>query len=265
MPALTLREDLMLTISPLTAFEDNYIWCLSQPASPFCVVVDPGDAKPVLDYLQQQQKSLYAILVTHHHPDHTGGINQLQEAYPNVRIIGPAAEQAKITSLTEQVRQGDVIELTPFNYQFQVLELPGHTLGHIGFYTAPYLFCGDTLFSAGCGRLFEGSPAQLHHSLQKLAALSDNTQVYCTHEYTLANLRFALSIEPENHALIQYQQLCLQLRQSSQPTLPASLGNEKKVNPFLRCENKGLQQHYREDTSLGLFTRLRSMKDQFKS
>ena len=260
-----LKEDRMLSISPLAAFEDNYIWCLCQPANSYCVVVDPGDAKPVLEFLQQQQKELYAILITHHHPDHTGGLEQLQRAYPNVRIIGPAAEQSKIPLLTERVQQDDIVELSPLTCQFQVIDLPGHTLGHIGFYSEPYLFCGDTLFSAGCGRLFEGSPAQLHHSLQKLAALPDHTEVYCTHEYTLANLRFAVTIEPDNQALLSYQQDCLKLRAQNHPTLPARLATEKHINPFLRCENKALQHQFQQNNALGLFTRLRAMKDQFKS
>ena len=260
-----LKENLMLSISPLAAFEDNYIWCLCQPASSHCVVVDPGDAKPVLEFLQQQQKKLYAILITHHHPDHTGGLAQLQRAYPDVRIIGPAAEQSKIPVLTERVQQDDIVELTPLSCQFQVIDLPGHTSGHIGFYSKPYLFCGDTLFSAGCGRLFEGTPAQLHHSLQKLAALPEDTAVYCTHEYTLANLRFALTVEPDNQALQDYQQHCLNLRAKNRPTLPASLATEKRVNPFLRCENSALQRKFQQDDALSLFTRLRAMKDQFKS
>lgn len=255
----------MLTISPLAAFEDNYIWSLCQPDNRYCVVVDPGDAEPVEAFLQQQQKTLYAILITHHHPDHTDGLAALQQAWPDVRIIGPAAEKNKIPLLTEQVQQGDIVELTPFNYQFQVIDLPGHTLGHIGFYSKPYLFCGDTLFSAGCGRLFEGSPAQLHHSLQKLSALPPDTEVYCTHEYTLANLRFALTIEPDNQLLLDYHQYCQRLRQHNKPTLPTNLETERQINPFLRCENKTLQQRYQQDTSVGLFSQLRSMKDQFKS
>ncbi|WP_019674778.1 hydroxyacylglutathione hydrolase [Arsukibacterium perlucidum] len=255
----------MLTINPLAAFEDNYIWSLCQPDNPFCIVVDPGDAKPVLAFLKQQQKSLYAILITHHHPDHTGGLAELQQAWPDVRIIGPGAEQTKIPLLTEQVQQGDTVQLPPFQTQLQVIDLPGHTLGHIGFYSKPYLFCGDTLFSAGCGRLFEGSAAQLHHSLCKLATLPADTQVYCTHEYTLANLRFALTIEPDNQQLKNYQQHCQSLRQQNKPTLPGNLATEQQVNPFLRCENKALQQRFQQNTSLGLFTLLRTMKDPFKS
>ncbi|MBV2128051.1 hydroxyacylglutathione hydrolase [Arsukibacterium indicum] len=255
----------MLTISPLAAFEDNYIWTLCQPDNSFCVVVDPGDPEPVLDFLEQQQKSLYAILITHHHPDHTGGIAELKQAWPDVRIIGPAAETAKIPLLTELVQQGDVVQLPVFNYQFQVFDLPGHTLGHIGFYSKPYLFCGDTLFSGGCGRLFEGTAAQLHHSLQKLAALPADTLVYCTHEYTLANLRFATTVEPDNQALQDYQRHCQRLRQQKKPTLPTDLATELQINPFLRCENKTLQQHYQHQTAVTLFSELRALKDQFKS
>ncbi|MDX1678567.1 hydroxyacylglutathione hydrolase [Arsukibacterium sp.] len=259
------KEKLKLTISPLAAFEDNYIWCLCQPDSPFCVVVDPGDAKPVLQFLQQQQKTLYAILITHHHHDHTGGIAELQQVWPDVRIIGPAAEQHAVKLLTEPVWQHDTVTLSPFDLRFQVIDLPGHTLGHIGFYSEPYLFCGDTLFSAGCGRLFEGTAEQLYQSLQKLATLPGDTIVYCTHEYTLANLQFALTVEPENQTLQAYQQSCQHLRQQNKPTLPTDIATERQVNPFLRCENKVLQQRYQQDSAVGLFRTLRSMKDRFKS
>ncbi|MDP2713937.1 hydroxyacylglutathione hydrolase [Rheinheimera sp.] len=255
----------MYQITPIPAFEDNYIWALCQPEHSYCLVVDPGDADVVLQFLAQQQKQLQSILITHHHADHTGGIAKLRHQFPDARVIGPAAEQHLIPSLTEQVKQGDTVSLPPFNLTFDVLDLPGHTLGHIAFYSAPVLFSGDTLFSAGCGRLFEGSPAQMWHSLQKLLALPDNTLIYCTHEYTLANLQFALHVDADNAALVGYTQHCRDLRLAKQPTLPAILANEKQINPFLRCNNKLLQKKWQKDTALALFTMLRAAKDQFKA
>lgn len=255
----------MFQITPIPAFEDNYIWALCQPDTPYCLVVDPGDADAVLRFLTQHNKQLHTVLITHHHHDHTGGIARLAQLFPQLRIIGPGAEQQRIDGLTEQVQQGDTVHLPELNLQFNVIEVPGHTLGHIAFYSAPVLFCGDTLFSAGCGRLFEGSPAQMWQSLQELAALPDDTQVYCTHEYTLANLKFALFAQPDNAELASYAQHCAQLRQQNKPTLPALLGREKQINPFLRCNNKLLQQHWQQDSALALFTALRAAKDQFKA
>ena len=255
----------MLKITPIPAFEDNYIWALCQPDSPYCVVVDPGDAAPVLDYLKLHNKQLHSILITHHHRDHTGGIATLRQHYPEAEVIGPAAEQQRINGLTQQVADGDIVALGGFGLQFKVIAVPGHTLGHIAYYSAPVLFCGDTLFSAGCGRLFEGSPAQMWQSLQKFLALPDETQVYCTHEYTLANLKFARFAEPDNQIVVAYEQKCLQLRQQNQPTLPVLLADEKQINPFLRCNNKLLQQHWQQDNALALFSTLRAAKDQFKA
>ncbi|NRQ43926.1 hydroxyacylglutathione hydrolase [Rheinheimera sp. YQF-2] len=255
----------MSQITPIPAFEDNYIWALCQPGHSHCMVVDPGDAEPVLQFLAQQQKQLHSILVTHHHADHTGGIAKLRQLFPDVRVIGPAAGQQRIPQLTEQVKQGDAVSLTEFNLTFDVIALPGHTLDHIAFYSAPVLFCGDTLFSAGCGRLFEGSAAQMWHSLQKLLALPDNTQIFCTHEYTVANLQFALHVDSDNAALSEYSQHCRDLRLKNQPTLPVTLANEKKINPFLRSNNKLLQKKWQKDSALALFTMLRAAKDQFKA
>ncbi len=253
----------MLQITPIPAFEDNYIWACCQPGNPFCLVVDPGDAAAVLRFLAGNGKTLGAILITHHHRDHTGGIAQLCQAFPAVRVIGPQAEAARITGLTEQVADGDTLDIAPLNIRFTVTAVPGHTLGHIAYYSAPVLFCGDTLFSVGCGRLFEGTPAQMWHSLQQFLTLPDNTLIYCTHEYTLANIRFALTVEPDNHDLTEYAAQCLALRQQGQPTLPAVLAKEKLVNPFLRCNNKALQQTWQQAPALALFTALRQAKDQF--
>lgn len=252
-------------ITPLNAFEDNYIWVLSVSDSPWCILVDPGDATVVSSYLQQTGKKPLAILITHHHKDHTGGVAQLKQLWPNLRVIGPEAEQARIPWLTEAVSDNTLLHFPEINWQCRVIAVPGHTAGHIAFYSAPVLFCGDTLFSAGCGRLFEGTAVQMYQSLQRLAALPDETQIYCTHEYTLANLRFALTIEPDNSDLLNYQQQCMVRRLSEQPTLPTSIALEKKINPFLRCENTHLQQRYHQVSAQDLFTRLRMAKDNFKS
>lgn len=255
----------MLQITPLPVFVDNYIWILTREDSTACIVVDPGDASAVRRYLQQQQKTLSAILVTHHHQDHTGGLTELAAWYPQAKRIGPTAEASKISKLTHTVTAGESLKFPELNWQCEVLDLSGHTAGHIGFYSAPVLFCGDTLFSVGCGRIFEGTPQQLYQALQRIAALPDNTWLYCTHEYTLANIRFALTVEPENMALQHYSQLCQQKRQLSQATLPVMLADEKEINPFLRCENNMLQTKYQQSSALALFALLRQAKDQFKS
>ena len=253
----------MLQITPISAFTDNYIWTCCLPGSQFCLVVDPGDASAVQRFLQQNGKTLGAILITHHHNDHIGGLAALRQAYPNVRVIGPATEAWRISGLTEQVNHGDAVVISELKLQFTVMAVPGHTLGHIAFYAAPALFCGDTLFSVGCGRLFEGSPLQMWQSLQQLMTLPDNTLIYCSHEYTQANIRFALTIEPDNQALIDYAEKCALLRMASQPTLPAVLATEKAVNPFLRSDNSRLQQQLQQNSALALFTALRLAKDSF--
>ncbi len=255
----------MSEITPIPAFEDNYIWALCQPQNPYCLVVDPGDADCVLQFLAQRQLQLHTILITHHHADHTGGISKLRDSFPAVNIIGPAAEQHRIPGLTQTLSEGDTLHLPEFKLTFEIISLPGHTLGHIAFYSAPVLFCGDTLFSAGCGRLFEGTPTQMWHSLQKLLALPDDTQIYCTHEYTLANIKFAKHAEPDNSALIEFAKHCAQLRQKNCPTLPSTLLVEKKINPFLRCHNTDLQKNWHQQSPIGLFTALRAAKDQFKA
>ena len=253
----------MSDITAIAAFKDNYIWCLRQ--AKLALIVDPGDAAAVQLYLQQQQLNLAVILITHHHPDHTGGIKELKQRWPDAVVYAPALEQDKIPYADVWLQDKDQIELADFNLSFQVMQLPGHTLGHIAYYSAPVLFCGDTLFSVGCGRLFEGTAEQLYQSLQSLAALPDDTLICCTHEYTLANIAFALSVEPENVDLQLYLKLCQQKRHLSEPTLPALMATEKKLNPFLRCENSKLQRKFNQNSALALFTYLRRAKDQFKS
>ncbi|MBZ9612012.1 hydroxyacylglutathione hydrolase [Rheinheimera maricola] len=254
----------MFQITPIAAFEDNYIWALCQPDHCYCLVVDPGDADAVEQFLTQQNKQLDTILITHHHGDHTGGIAKLRQRFPAVNVIGPAAEHAYIPGLLQLVDDGDTVQLPTFGLQLEVISVPGHTSGHIAYYSAPVLFCGDTLFSAGCGRLFEGTAKQMWQSLQKLIALPDSTLIYCTHEYTLSNIKFALTVEPTNAALIEYQQRCQALRQVQLPTLPTTLALEKQINPFLRCDDTALQTRWRVNSAVALFTLLRASKDQYK-
>ncbi len=218
----------------MPAFADNYIWMLHDGTQ--AVVVDPGDATPVLQALQARGLRLAGILVTHHHPDHVGGVDALR---PHLHgpVWGPAREN--IPQPCTPMQDGDV--LTVLGQRFQVMDVPGHTAGHIAYFQldtheAPLLFCGDTLFSAGCGRLFEGSPAQMHQSLQRLAALPANTRVCCTHEYTLSNLKFAAAVEPGNAERAQYQARCETLRAEGRMTLPSSIALERQINPFLRCD-----------------------------
>lgn len=223
-----------MNLLPLPAFSDNYIWLLHNGRQ--ALVVDPGDAVPVQAALQTHGLQLQAILVTHHHADHVGGVDALRTA-TGAAVYGPAFE-----TLPEPVTRVDAsTTLSLLGLTWQVLEVPGHTAGHIAWYSAdaeggPILFCGDTLFSGGCGRLFEGTPEQMHASLQLLARLPGNTRVACAHEYTLSNLKFACTVEPSNTALLQYRAHCETLRQQQRPTLPSLLAQELAINPFLRCD-----------------------------
>ncbi|MCX7892628.1 MAG: hydroxyacylglutathione hydrolase [Burkholderiales bacterium] len=220
----------MIDVIPLQAFNDNYIWALR--AGRHAAVVDPGDAAPVLDYLAREDVALAAILATHHHPDHVGGIGELRQAF-DVPVYGPRAEP--IPTVTHPVSGGDRVALAPLGVAFDVLDIPGHTRAHVAYYGAKLLFCGDTLFACGCGRLFEGTPEQMHASLAKLAALPDDTLVYCGHEYTLANIAFARQVEPDNAALAARARADAALREKGLPTLPSTIGREKATNPFLRA------------------------------
>lgn len=252
---------------PIPAFADNYLWLLHDGRH--ALVVDPGQAEPVLQALAQHRLQLMSILVTHHHGDHTGGVAALHQA-SGARVYGPASEP--IPAPFEPLREGDTVHA--LGLDFQVLDVPGHTAGHIAFYTPdmdgqPLLFCGDTLFSGGCGRLFEGTPAQMLASLDKLAALPGDTRVCCAHEYTLANLRFAQAVEPGNAELAAYQRHCLSLREQGKPTLPTSIDQERLVNPFLRSRRPDLvAAAHRFDASAGddatVFAALRQWKNQFK-
>lgn len=255
-----------MIITPIPAFKDNYIWVIAREHS--CVVIDPGDAAPVLRYLKDRHLSVVAMLITHHHHDHVGGIIELRKSY-DVPVFGPRAENIPLCS--HPLDDGDIVSLPQIELSFSVFHVPGHTLGHIAYYAQPQnaLFCGDTLFSSGCGRLFEGSPRQMHESLQRLASLPDNTRVYCTHEYTQANLRFAQHLEPENSAIAARIDAVNLLRAQQQPSLPSSMGLEKQVNPFLRLHSQALQQNlesYAEQkltNDVERFAALRRWKDKF--
>ncbi len=219
----------MLDIVPLQALRDNYVWTLRNARH--AAVVDPGEARPVLEYLQREKLALAAILATHHHPDHVGGIPELL-AHQRVPVYGPKGEP--IATLTRPVAEGDTVEIPELGVTLSVLDIPGHTRAHIAYYGAGSLFCGDTLFACGCGRLFEGTPEQMMASLAKLAALPDATKVYCGHEYTLANIAFAQQVEPKNTALAARLVRDQKLRAAGKPTLPSTLGEERATNPFLR-------------------------------
>jgi hydroxyacylglutathione hydrolase len=255
----------------LPAFSDNYLWLWQQDQ--MAVAVDPGDAAPVLQALADQGLTLAAILVTHHHADHVGGVRELHLA-TGAHVFGPAGEE--VPAPFTPVMHGDQHDL--LGQTVQVLDVPGHTAGHVAYFLPnakpnPVLFCGDTLFSGGCGRIFEGTPAQMLASLDRLATLPSNTQVCCAHEYTLSNLRFALAVEPSNTDLQTYMAQCQQLRAQGTPTLPAQLGNELQINPFLRARHPlvrhAVAQHaglsaLEQTDDVAVFAALREWKNDFR-
>lgn len=236
MSASYLNSDLQ--IYAIAALKDNYIWLIVNSRGG-AVVVDPGDAAPVLDYLVQYDLKLQGILITHHHWDHTNGIAELLQHYP-VPVFG---SQLNVCSeLSHKVEEGQIVEFNAHFPSYQVLAIPGHTLDHIAYYANDHLFCGDTLFAGGCGRLFEGTPEQMYTSLQKIAAFPDHTKLYCAHEYTLANLQFAQLVESNNLFILERIEKVKAMRQQNQPSIPSLLSEEKQTNPFLRCTQPEVKQ-----------------------
>ena len=257
-----------LHVRPVRAFSDNYIWLIESPrAQGRVVAVDPGDAEPVIAELQLRDLSLAAILLTHHHPDHIGGVPELLRRGA-VPVIGP--DDARIAQRTLAVHDGERCELQDLGLSFEILQVPGHTLSHIAFWGHGALFCGDTLFSAGCGRMFEGTPTQMNASLNRLSHLPPETRMYCGHEYTAANLRFALTVDPTNGAALEYQGRVDRLRRDGTPTLPSTVALENRVNPFLRCDDpvvvRAAENHAGKTLAepAAVFGALRAWKDQFR-
>lgn len=267
----------MLKVEPIPAFQDNYIWAIHD--GQHAAVVDPGDAAPVEQFLARTGLSLAAIVITHHHGDHQGGVADLLAAHPiapdgaPMPVVGPAGE--RIGGRTQAVREGDTVTLAAPAVTMQVLDVPGHTAGHVAYVgdlaeAGRAVFCGDTMFASGCGRLFEGTPAQMLASLDKLAALPGDTRVYCAHEYTRGNVRFARAVEPESAPLKDWEDRVDALRAEGRPTVPTTVAHERMVNPFLRSREPAVRESLRRqgagkvDSDAAAFGALRGWKDNFR-
>jgi len=222
---------------PVPAFSDNYVWLITDPPSPAVVVVDPGEAAPVIQILQKRMLELGAILLTHHHGDHVGGVDEILRAR-RVPVFGPARENIPVVD--HPVQGGDSVPLPDLDLDLEVIDVPGHTAGHIAYRGPDFALVGDTLFAGGCGRVFEGTPEQMHASLNRLAHLPDETLIYCAHEYTVANLSFAREVEPYNEVLKARLGAARSARAEGRPTVPSTIAEELETNPFLRCENSAV-------------------------
>lgn len=260
-----------MTIKPIAAFQDNYIWIITQADSNRACVVDPGDASVVTAYLEAHELVLDSILITHHHNDHIGGVETLKQSYSCTVYAGEYdVKRFPSFSFTDcVVSDGDEITLLS-DLTLHIMHVPGHTTSHIAYYNDNLIFCGDTLFSAGCGRRFEGTAEQFHQSLQRIAALPVSTKIYCTHEYTLSNIAFALHVEPENTELQKLEQWAKQQRESDRPTLPSNIQTELAINPFLRCQNTHVREFAQKHNpskrllaDVDVFDILRQQKDHF--
>ena len=255
----------MFTVAPIRALADNYIWRLHLAKTDSAVVVDPGEAAAVIDDLDKHHLRLTAIMITHHHGDHVGGIRRLLEVYGDIPVYGPASEQ--IPAITERLKEGDEISPPGLGVSFKVMDVPGHTAGHIAYYGGGALFCGDTVFAAGCGRVFDGTMQQLAASLLRIAKLPPETLLYCAHEYTLDNIGFAKWVEPDNHELIQREKDVLISAGQGIPTVPSTLEMELKTNPFLRLDDPGVivaaerKAGRKLESATQVFTVLRQWKD----
>ncbi|MBM3116688.1 hydroxyacylglutathione hydrolase [Jeongeupia naejangsanensis] len=250
----------MLKLIPLPIFDDNYIWVLHDHRR--ALAVDPGLAAPLEDFLTASGLQLAALLVTHHHLDHTGGLAGLLASRPDLPVYGPA----RVAGVNRPLVGGETVSV--LDHDFDVIPVPGHTLDHLAYYAAPWLFCGDTLFAAGCGRLFEGSATQMHASLTRLGALPADTLVCCTHEYTLSNLKFARAVEPANAELREREVVEQARRAQGLPTLPSNMALERATNPYLRCAEPGVigaARHHgaTDDTEPEVLAAIRRWKDHF--
>lgn len=262
----------MHQVQHIPIYYDNYVWALHHPDKPHCIIVDPGEAEPILAYLDQHQQSLQAILVTHHHDDHIAGITDITAQHP-VPVYGNRTDT--ISPITHPIDAGTSISIPGLEISAEVLDFTGHTLTHLGYFFAesghnpPRLFCGDTVFMGGCGRLFEGTGAQMYQTFQRIMALPDHTLLYCAHEYTIHNLAFASTVEPDNHKILERISQTQSLQAQGKPSVPATLATEKATNPFMRVHLPNIQSavskqsgnpiHSPEQT----FTELRAWKDIF--
>ena len=237
------KENQLIHIDPIEAFQDNYIWLIHNDQN--SIIVDPGDAGPVISALERKNLNLVAILITHHHADHIGGVMALQEKYPHIKIFAPQKDKYDFVNIS--LKNGDEINIPELQINYKIIEIPGHTQGHIAYYDKKNLFCGDTLFACGCGKIFDGTHEQMYNSLKKISALPKDTKIYCAHEYTKKNISFALSLDPDDTNLKLRKALVSNIKN----TIPSSLEEELKTNPFLKC------------TSLEAFKRLRDLKDQY--
>ena len=258
----------MTDVLHVRAFEDNYIWLIRGKSPDRVAIVDPGDADPVLAALEKQCLKPAAILCTHHHGDHVGGVEDILKHYNNVPVYGPARE--RIPTLSLRLKDGDHVDLPELGLTFDVLEVPGHTAGHIAYYGAGMLFCGDTMFSAGCGRLFEGTAEQMLASLSRFSNLPETTRMYCGHEYTEANLRFALTVEPDNADTRAHRDWARTQRTRDLPTMPSTIGLERRINPFLRSGETTVRMAAEKktghalDSAVAVFAAVRRWKDGFR-